>query len=44
MHAAITRARVTFLILAAAAAVFLILGIAPVEPSTAMPPLCPPHC
>jgi hypothetical protein len=44
MHAAITRARVTFVILAAVAALLLILGIAPVEPSTAMPPICPPHC
>ena len=31
------------LILAAVAAVFLILGIAPVETSTAMPH-CPPSC
>ena len=44
MHAAIIRARAMFAILAAVAAVFLTLGIAPIEPSTAMPPICPPHC
>jgi hypothetical protein len=44
MHAAITCAGLALLILAAVAAVFLVLGIAPIETSTAMPPICPPHC
>ena len=44
MHAAITRARVMLVILTGVASVFLILGIAPIDPSTAMPPLCPPSC
>ena len=44
MHVAITRAGLALLILATVAAVFLILGIAPVETSTAMPPYCPPGC
>ena len=43
MHVAITRAGLALLILAAVAAVFLILGITPVETSTAMPH-CPPAC
>jgi hypothetical protein len=43
MHVAITRAGLALLILAAVTAVFLILGIAPVETSTAMP-YCPPAC
>ena len=44
MHAAITRARVMFVILTAVAAIFLGLGIAPIETSTAMPISCPPSC
>ena len=44
MHVAITRAGLALLILAAVAAAFLILGIAPLETSTAMPSLCPPDC
>jgi hypothetical protein len=44
MHAAITRARVMFVLLAAVATIFLGLGIAPIETSTAMPPICPPTC
>ena len=44
MHVAITHARVMFLILAAVAATFLILGIAPVEPATMPVPACPPIC
>jgi hypothetical protein len=44
MHVAITRAGLALLILAAVAAAFLILGIGPVETSTAMPPACPPIC
>jgi hypothetical protein len=44
MHAAITRAHVMFVILAAVAAIFLGLGIAPIETSTAMPIACPPVC
>jgi hypothetical protein len=44
MHAAITPVRVRFGILAAVAAIFLGLGIAPIETSTAMPPICPPTC
>jgi hypothetical protein len=44
MHAAITRARVMFVILAAVAAISLGLGIAPIETSTAMPVACPPNC
>ncbi len=44
MHAAITRARVTFLIIAAVAAIGLTLGIAPIDPAI-MPMLnCPPQC
>jgi hypothetical protein len=44
MHAAITRARVMYVILAAVAAVLLSLGLAPIEPSMAMPVGCPPGC
>ena len=42
MDAAITRARVMFVILAAVAALLLALGIAPIE--TSMPVACPPVC
>jgi hypothetical protein len=44
MHVAITRAVVVFVILAAVAAVFLVLGTAPVDSSTAMHAGCPPGC
>ena len=44
MHVAISRARLMFLILAAVAATFLILGIAPIEPATMPVPSCPPIC
>jgi Flp pilus assembly protein TadG len=44
MHVAITRAGLALLIFAAVATVLLVLGIAPVETSTAMPPICPPTC
>jgi hypothetical protein len=44
MHVAIIRAGVVFVILAAVAAVCLILGIEPVEPSTTMHAGCPPGC
>ena len=44
MHVAITRAGLALLMLAAVAAVFLILGIEPVEPSTTMHAGCPPGC
>jgi small neutral amino acid transporter SnatA (MarC family) len=44
MHVAITHARLMFLILAAVAVSFLILGIAPIEPATMPLPVCPPQC
>jgi hypothetical protein len=44
MHVAITRAGLALLMLAAVAAALLVLGIAPIETSTAMPPHCPPAC
>jgi len=44
MHVAITRAGLALLILAAVAAALLILGITPVDGSTAMPSACPPDC
>jgi hypothetical protein len=44
MHVAINHARLMFLTLAAVAATFLILGIAPVEPATMPVPSCPPIC
>ena len=44
MHVAITRAGLALLILAAVAAALLILGIAPIDSSTAMPTACPPNC